>query len=662
VTASDDFNWDGYYDDDDWWQPYGEATALDFELWRVWQDVLSVGFAPWLDVRWARRGEPALPSPPPDPGALSGDDFAAALHQHLQLIASNAGRAGYLTSAPFAAVRDQLRAAIRQCPALLGWFTVRPGPGVIAFLLAPFWIRSLDTWSAPDTDEVDAVGRSLIDHVLIRQAVPPALYQPWRSAVLPRLKWVSWLALFGRGASVTRAGSRFGWAASSKLLTHLHAAPSDLTPVDALIWAEVMHAGGSPLEFDRLRGCPGYVFDPTATESRPELRFEDEGTEDCTHTARNRRFLLATVEWLVRHRAELDAHDFELILQWALHRHIEDLAHGVPNRARFSWRGRTPASALEQAREYDRQLRGHAPPSWPWLKWRPRGWDRELRDGVGGWTVRELINGTELAEESVAMRHCVASYAYRCARGLSTIFSVSLDQVRRVTVEVEPRSRRVVQCRGLRNRGPEPRELEIVQRWLASLDDDSGKGVCPGAARRLASETRPAAFVLPRGAGAAVRDRARSRALSEIASRSPENFGRAVGAAERTPSPSVSARFPDVSMRCAPSHARAETLHPALARRATRCRTNAARAAGCGGPASRSCGRPRAVRARRARSHGPLARPARSHRRARRRRGAAPVGSHPAPCPPRAHLIDRGSRMRSPRCSVPSPSSTHPGW
>jgi hypothetical protein len=40
-----------------------------------------------------------------------------------------------------------------------------------------------------------------------------------------------------------------------------------------------------------------------------------------------------------------------------------------------------------------------------------------------------------------------------------------------VTVEVEPRSRRIVQARGLQNRSAEPRELDVLRRWLDSLAD-----------------------------------------------------------------------------------------------------------------------------------------------------------------------------------------------
>jgi hypothetical protein len=83
--------------------------------------------------------------------------------------------------------------------------------------------------------------------------------------------------------------------------------------------------------------------------------------------------------------------------------------------------------------------------------------------------VRELVSGDELADESAAMHHCVGSYAYRCAQGRSAIFSVTLDGERRITVELDPSTRAVVQARGLRNRECEPEERELLRRWLDAL-------------------------------------------------------------------------------------------------------------------------------------------------------------------------------------------------
>src|SRR4029079_7619936 len=99
---------------------------LDFELWRAWQDVQSVGFASSLDVpgAWvggAWVGEPGRGGPPPHAGMAFGYASAAALHQHIQLLATPAGRATYPASAPFVAALGQLRTALRRSPALLEW-------------------------------------------------------------------------------------------------------------------------------------------------------------------------------------------------------------------------------------------------------------------------------------------------------------------------------------------------------------------------------------------------------------------------------------------------------------------------------------------------------------------------------------------------------------
>jgi hypothetical protein len=190
----------------------------------------------------------------------------------------------------------------------------------------------------------------------------------------------------------------------------------------------------------------------------------DQGAES------HQRFWQATVQWLVRHRDELTEEACQAVLEWAMHRHTEDVARGAADRDRFSWRGRALAPTLEQASEYRELIRGR----W-WgrrvpITWKRRGWDWEHRHGERSWAVRELTSDDELRAESAAMHHCVASYAYRCAQGRSVIFSVTLDGARRITVELDPSTRGVIQARGLRNRECSPEERDLLRRWLDALD------------------------------------------------------------------------------------------------------------------------------------------------------------------------------------------------
>ena len=69
------------------------------------------------------------------------------------------------------------------------------------------------------------------------------------------------------------------------------------------------------------------------------------------------------------------------------------------------------------------------------------------------------------------MRHCVAAYADRCARGLASVWSMRVETgrgCRRVlTIEVDPATRAVRQARGTANRRPRPAEVELLASWAA---------------------------------------------------------------------------------------------------------------------------------------------------------------------------------------------------
>lgn len=83
--------------------------------------------------------------------------------------------------------------------------------------------------------------------------------------------------------------------------------------------------------------------------------------------------------------------------------------------------------------------------------------------------MMELTSSGQLRSEGAAMRHCVASYAYRCHRGASSIWSLRLlqgDKIRHLlTIEVDPKRRAVIQARGKANRNPGGKPLSLLQNW-----------------------------------------------------------------------------------------------------------------------------------------------------------------------------------------------------
>ncbi len=469
-TDLEEADHDYLLDVDDYWDPYYEATSLDYQLVRVWHDVATIGFGPAIEL----PGAVAAPGPIEPPAPIAPEAVVDTLFDHLQRVAALATLQDYVTSPEHVAALEHLRSQGRRWPGMRSWFDQRRGPGVVLVLLAPFWIRSIADWSPPDGSDLDAFGRSLIAHLLLRYPVHESLFRPWGSASFPSLKWVSWLVLLGQGASLRRAASRYGWQLSAGLAQRFVAAPADLDPLEALMWAEITRLGGSRVELDRLLQHPAYVLDPTAGPAESELAFEDDRRMDADDPRRHRRFWQDTVAWLVRHRGELTDETSDVILDWAMHRHTENVARDVPEPQRFSWQGRTPASTLEPAREYRQHLGapwwfavaatgGHQARS---VTWSAHGWDW---GDDASWAVRELTSGVQLADESAAMHHCVASYVFRCVQKRSAIFSVAFAGERRFTVELDPLTRRVVQARGKRNRACTAEELQVMARWLESL-------------------------------------------------------------------------------------------------------------------------------------------------------------------------------------------------
>lgn len=335
----------------------------------------------------------------------------------------------------------------------------------VAALFLPFWVRPLDAWVPPDEGNYHAAIDSLLTHLFELYPVPAPVRQPWHIGV-PTLKDVCWLILFGQGASLHRAASLPRWCIARGFAHHLYTAPPRLPLIDACMWAEIMRLGGSRVEFDRIRRNPSYVLDPTeSSASASWCLWPDERQADDLQD-RRATFWRQTVAWLIQYRDTLTDTTCDLILMWAMHRHTEDLRVCEGEQGAFTLLHRTPASAHEAARLYQRTIK------WPYckLRWSAHGWDWQAEDAAEPkWTICELISGHELYEEGEAMRHCVAQYASQCFRNESAIFSLRANGRRRVTIELDPRSRRVVQAQGPCNSRTKPEESAAIARWLAAI-------------------------------------------------------------------------------------------------------------------------------------------------------------------------------------------------
>lgn len=91
--------------------------------------------------------------------------------------------------------------------------------------------------------------------------------------------------------------------------------------------------------------------------------------------------------------------------------------------------------------------------------------------------IVELTHQWQLVAESRAMKHCVDTYGKTCKLGRCSIFSVRTDEIvhgkivptSHLTIEVDRRSRRIVQVRGRRNQYVFPQRIQLLRKWAEEM-------------------------------------------------------------------------------------------------------------------------------------------------------------------------------------------------
>jgi hypothetical protein len=144
-----------------------------------------------------------------------------------------------------------------------------------------------------------------------------------------------------------------------------------------------------------------------------------------------------------------------------------------PPQPAFSMKGRSMRSMLRLMDEWHRSLGlGSSGLTWTPSSLKPMLIEESSQDvsvPPRRWQIIELTNSAQLQTEGSALRHCVASYAERCSRGTSRIWSLRFRRGEKnhhvLTIEVDPKRRAIVQARGSANRAPSGKPLQLLQDW-----------------------------------------------------------------------------------------------------------------------------------------------------------------------------------------------------
>ncbi len=336
------------------------------------------------------------------------------------------------------------------------------------------WVRRLWDWRPPRGRRLTQF-RSFVDHLLAEYPVPAflshgllgwdqyAAYRHLAAGGSPRgLEW----------PRLTRAGVRY-----------FMTAPADLSFREAVIWTRVRERRGTT---GLARALIAADRDHVVTDA------------DCQKTRwmDDPFWLNDVLPFLVR-EWPIPADEVAAVVGFVQEQRFEDAdvvlgpeAGGGPLQPDLSLRGRTLHSLRHLMANWRDDLAETIAERTTneGRRWRPSGivgYELVERDGQRQrprrWSIRELLTERELRVEGARMKHCVVTYVEDCVEGRSTIWSMQLErrgQPRRVlTIEVDPKRRRVVQASGHCNAGPTTVQRKVLQQWAAVRSIEVGSSV-----------------------------------------------------------------------------------------------------------------------------------------------------------------------------------------
>jgi hypothetical protein len=311
-------------------------------------------------------------------------------------------------------------------------------------------IRPAADWAGTSSSWRLAVS-SLAHHLVCNYKVPVFLASCWYGADAAGDKKRRWYVAHSRGASFRSLDLPI---AMTRKMEHIFLASQDHLPIEqAMRRAEVLALGASA----------EFVKAILSTRLAADLQ--------------NSEFWRSVWMFLIANAGDVEPTQIGPMIDYIQAVRHDRMRDGVvefgPPLPAFSMKGRTVQSMLRLMRDWHKSLgAGGSFLTWarssyqPMLLEEPRQNDS---DAPRRWQMMELTNSSQLRSEGTALHHCVASYADRCYRGSSSIWSLRLWQGEKVrpvlTVEVDPRKFAVIQARGRANRAASGRSLRLLEDW-----------------------------------------------------------------------------------------------------------------------------------------------------------------------------------------------------
>jgi hypothetical protein len=335
------------------------------------------------------------------------------------------------------------------------------------------WIRQPESWDGDRSVDPRTTIRSLLGHLFMLWEVPELFDNAW--LVKGELSYLErdWYCHLARGGSLKKVRG-MPPSITSRALHLAMQAPRELTIRQALRWGQVKSSGGgdgilSEVLSSRMVGdlsndaiwsrllvklIRARHFDPRHFGLIADTLIEVMERESCQRAESlitlpldellgySRRYWKALLKLIRIELPDDDCNDIHCPhLRAELHRMNAD-----------QW-ARLPRSKPFEAMHEE--------------------------DGVSClFRIVELTHQWQLVAESKAMRHCIDTYGRGCKTGRCSIFSVRHEEVvggkpaatSYLTIEVDRKTRRILETRGRRNRYVFARQIPLLRKWADAMD------------------------------------------------------------------------------------------------------------------------------------------------------------------------------------------------
>lgn len=304
-----------------------------------------------------------------------------------------------------------------------------------------FRVRELADWQPPGRNafrQLDSLLRHLFDQY---GDVPQWVLEPWTSGAFEQ-NGVDLRELtihLGSGRSL-RSFAGLPVRLTKRLEHEMRQAPGGCSFLEALRFGQLA-----------ARGALAWIAPVLETRLGREIGPDDE-------------FWLGVADFFAA-TPMVDPRHFGPVCDWIHHKRTVGIEPEPPQPG-FSLKGRHMAGVLAAVEHWHQKLARLPRHAGQLLTstWTPlpvadflSGDDERVR-------ISQLRTYAELVDEGRALRHCVASYLQSCQQGRCGIFSLKIEGVRALTLEVLP-SRQIVQARGRYNRSLTEDERFWLKRW-----------------------------------------------------------------------------------------------------------------------------------------------------------------------------------------------------